>query len=116
MKITESLQTNIENEHNVDNHLTDKNLNNIIGSKNDLRFAGDDFFLKLEEILVKVIGPVAVYVIDDVLWELNETRDKLLVSKIPTLAESISRQISDDAKRVNFLKEILQVIKFYEIS
>ena len=106
----------MEKERKVYTNLTEKNLIDISGRENDDRYAGEDFFLKLEEILVKVIGPVAVYVIDDVLWELNETRDKFLVTMIPMLVESVSRQIMDESKRICFLKEILQVIKSYEIS
>ena len=78
--------------------------------------AGEDFFLKLEEVLVKIIGPVAVYVINDVLWELNESRDKFLKDKIPFLIESISGEILDDGKRMQFQKEMLDLIKDYEIS
>ncbi len=78
-------------------------------------FAGENFFKKLEEVLVKIIGPVAVYVINDVLWELNEIRDKFLIDKIPLLIESISREILDDKKRVHFQKEMLDLIKGYEI-
>ena len=79
-------------------------------------FAGEDFFLKLEEILVKIIGPVAVYVISDVLWELNESREKFLIENIPLLIESVGREILDDKKRMNFQKEMLDLIKGYEIS
>lgn len=79
-------------------------------------FADENFFKKLEEVLVKTIGPVAVYVINDVLWELNEIRDKFLIDKIPLLIESISREILDDKKRVHFQKEMLDLIKGYEIS
>ena len=78
--------------------------------------AGDKFFENLEEVLVKIIGPVAVYVINDVLWELNESRDKYLKDKIPLLIESISGEILDEKKRMLFQKEMLSLIKGYEIS
>jgi hypothetical protein len=87
----------------------------IVEREIDDEIAGDEFFKKLEEILVKIIGPVAVYVINDVLWELNETREKFLVKNIPLLTESISREIHDENKRVNFQKEMLNLIKSYEI-
>ena len=80
------------------------------------KIADQIFFKKLEEVLVKIIGPVAVYVINDVLWELNETREKFLIENIPLLIESISGEILDDKKRVNFQKEMLDLIKEYEIS
>jgi transcription elongation factor GreA-like protein len=59
---------------------------------------------------------VAVYIINDVLWELNETREKFVVEKIPSLTESISREILDEIKRVQFQKDMLKLIKNYEIS
>jgi hypothetical protein len=80
------------------------------------QLAGEEFFQNLENILVKIIGPVAVYIINDVLWELNETREKFVVEKIPSLTESISREILDEIKRVQFQKDMLKLIKNYEIS
>ncbi len=87
----------------------------VVEADNENEVAGEEFFKKLEEILVKIIGPVAVYVINDVLWELNETREKFLVNNIPSLTESVSREILDEAKRINFQKEMLDLIKSYEI-
>lgn len=87
----------------------------VVETDNEDEVAGEEFFKKLEEILVKIIGPVAVYVINDVLWELNETREKFLVNNIPSLTESIGREILDETKRVNFQKEMLDLIKSYEI-
>ena len=98
-------------------NLYEKQLIEIVEEYQSLEeFAGEDFFLKLEEVLVKIIGPVAVYVINDVLWELNETREKLLIENIPLLTESVGKEILDDKKRMNFQKEMLDLIKGYEIS
>jgi hypothetical protein len=88
----------------------------IVEQKTQEEIADEKFFDKLEEVLVKIIGPVAVYVINDVLWELNDSRDKFLKDNIPLLIESISREIVDDTKRVHFQKEMLDLIKGYEIS
>jgi hypothetical protein len=88
----------------------------VVGQETHEEIAGETFFNKLEEILVKIIGPVAVYVINDVLWELNESRDKYLKDKIPLLIESISGEILDEKKRMHFQKEMLDLIKDYEIS
>jgi len=88
----------------------------VVENQNQSEFADEKFFSKIEEVLVKIIGPVAVYVINDVLWELNETREKFLLDNIPLLIESISREILDDKKRVGFQKEMLDLIKEYEIS
>ena len=88
----------------------------IVDQKTNEEIAEEKFFEKLEEVLVKIIGPVAVYVINDVLWELGESREKFQKDKIPLLIESISGEITDDKKRMLFQKEMLEVIKGYEIS
>lgn len=88
----------------------------VVEHESQEEVAGEKFFNKLEEVLVKIIGPVAVYVINDVLWELNESREKFLKNKIPMLIESISGEILDDKKKVQFQREMLDLIKGYEIS
>jgi len=98
-------------------NLYEKKLIEIVEERqNQEEFASEDFFLKLEEVLVKIIGPVAVYVINDVLWELNESREKFLIDNIPQLIESVGREITDDKKRMNFQREMLDLIKGYEFS
>ena len=77
---------------------------------NDIN-VGEDFFTQVEDVLVNYIGPVAPYVINDVLLELNEEKDKFLKEKAPLLIESLSQEILDDSKRVQFQREMLEVIK-----
>jgi methionine synthase II (cobalamin-independent) len=79
--------------------------------KKDQDFVMPSFFTALEEILIKIIGPVAGYIIDDVLWEMDQTREKFLKEQVPILTESISQEISDDGKRVLFQQEMLEIIK-----
>ncbi len=74
-------------------------------------FASSEFFVDLESTLVKTIGPVANYLINDVLWELNEKRDRFLKDRIPLLIESISHEINDEQKSVLFQQEMLTKIK-----
>ncbi len=96
--------------------LYQKNLIEIVVEENiQSRIAGEEFFNNLESILVRIIGPVSMYVIDDVLWDLNETQENFIIEKIPSLTESISREILDDKKRVQFQEEMLSLIKSYEI-
>lgn len=93
-----------------------KNLIEIVVEENiQSRIAGEDFFRNLENILVRIIGPVSKYLIDDVLWELNETREAFIIEQIPSLTEAISREILDDKKQVQFQEEMLSLIKSYEI-
>lgn len=70
-----------------------------------------EFFTKFENVLINYIGPVASYVINDVLLELNEEQDKFLKDNVPLLIESVSQEILDEAKKVKFQQEMLKVIK-----
>jgi hypothetical protein len=79
--------------------------------KKEQETASPSFFKALEETLIKIIGPVAGYIIDDVLWEMDEKRVDFPKEKVPILTESISQEISDDAKRVQFQQEMLEIIK-----
>ena len=74
-------------------------------------FVDTEFFTKFENVLINYIGPVASYVINDVLLELNEEQDKFLKDNVPLLIESVSQEILDEAKRVKFQQEMLKVIK-----
>ncbi len=77
----------------------------------DKIFASNEFFNHLEATLVKIIGPFANYLIDDVIWELNESREKFVNAKVPLLIESISQEINDEQKSVQFQQEMLTKIK-----
>jgi hypothetical protein len=90
-------------------------INNLVGIKDtrkkEQEAVSPSFFKALEETLIKIIGPVAGYIIDDVLWEMDEKRDKFPKENVPVLTESISQEISDDEKRVRFQQEMLEIIK-----
>ncbi len=77
----------------------------------DQIFVSDDFFNKIESSLVKIIGPVANYLIEDVMWELNESRERFDKDKIPMLIEAISQEIKDEQKSVQFQQQMLNEIR-----
>jgi hypothetical protein len=77
----------------------------------DQIYVSSAFFRKLEDALVKIIGPVANYLIDDVLWELSEDREKFVKEKVPMLIEAISQEINDEHKSVQFQQQMLNEIK-----
>ena len=77
----------------------------------DQIYVSSGFFEKLESSLVKIIGPVANYLIDDVMWELSEDRDKFVKDKVPMLIEAISQEINDEHKSVQFQQQMLNEIK-----
>jgi hypothetical protein len=66
------------------------------------------FFTNLEQILTEYIGPVAPFVIDEMLVELNEDRSEFDSAKLPLLTEMISRTIEDDGKRVEYQRVMLK--------
>ena len=67
-----------------------------------------EFFSNLERILTEYIGPVAPFIIDEMLVELNEDRPGFSREKISLLAEMISRTIDDDAKRIKYQTVMLE--------
>lgn len=82
----------------------------------DVKDPGDvivppEFFKHLEATLILLIGPVASYLINDVLWDLNETKENLIKDKVPLLIESISQEISDEEKSIKFQQEMLVKLK-----
>ena len=71
----------------------------------------EKFFEELEHVLIQYIGPVAPYIIEDSLTDLGEGKDKFDREKIPILIEALSQEITDDKKRVEFQKDMLNRIK-----
>jgi hypothetical protein len=71
----------------------------------------DKFFDELEQVLVQYIGPVAPYIIEDILTDLGEDKHNFEDDKIPLLIEALSREITDDKKRVAFQRDMLERIK-----
>ena len=89
-----------------------KNLIQIQKIQNeDQIYVSTVFFDKIENSLVKIIGPVANYLIEDVMWELNESREKFNKDKVPMLIEAISKEINDEHKSVQFQQQMLNEIK-----
>jgi len=77
----------------------------------DQIYVSSQFFEKLENELVTIIGPVANYLIDDVMWELSEDRERFLKDKVPMLIEAISKEINDEQKSVQFQRQMLNELK-----
>ena len=74
-------------------------------------YVNSEFFQMVERTLVHFIGPVAPYVISDVVTELEVDKDRFDKANVPMLIESISQEIPDETKRVRFQKEMLEYIK-----
>lgn len=86
----------------IDVHKTEKREENLLGAS---------FFNNLENVLVKIIGPVAPFVIEDVLADINLTRTKYPSERVAELIELISDEIQDEDKKIKFQSEMLEFIK-----
>jgi hypothetical protein len=76
-----------------------------------IQYVREDFFKRLEAVLVRNIGPVASYIIDDVLSDLNIERSRVSKEDVALLTEAIGQQISDEDKRLKFQQEMLEYLK-----
>lgn len=65
----------------------------------------------MESVLVKIIGPVAPFVIEDVLSDINLSRTKYPSERVAELIELISDEIHDEVKKIKFQSEMLEFIK-----
>jgi len=68
-------------------------------------------FDKLENELTQILGPVAPYVIDDVLWAMEVKRSEFKLNKLAELIESISDEIEDENKRLVFQEKMLLLMQ-----
>ena len=86
----------------IDVYKTEKKEENLLGAS---------FFSNMENVLLKIIGPVAPFVIEDVLAEINLTRSKYPSERVAELIELITDEIQDDSKKIKFQSEMLGFIK-----
>jgi len=68
------------------------------------KIVSENFFLILETELKKVIGPMAVFIINDKLSHLGETKDSLAQDEALSFVEALSEEISQDLKKKEFLR------------
>lgn len=69
------------------------------------------FFENMEKMLMKIIGPVAPFVIDDVISETGDNKSKYPSEKAAELIELICDEIQDEQKKVQFQSEMLNILK-----
>lgn len=74
------------------------------------------FFNILAEELTRIIGPVAPFIIDDVLIETGSQKDRYLLTKVAELVEMISEEIPDEQKKVKFQQIMLSHLKGMKIK
>ena len=69
------------------------------------------FFNKIEEELTKVIGPMAMLIIEEAIEELGETRSAFPDDKIAALVEKISNEIDEENKKLLFSQIMIESLK-----
>ena len=66
---------------------------------------------RLEKEFIQIIGPVAGIIIDDVLTDLEMTRETIDKSSIYSFVEAVSYEIDDANKKLDFQKVSLEFLK-----
>ncbi len=69
------------------------------------------FFKTLSEFFTEVMGPIGPIIIEDEIRLLGEVQDAFPQNKAAELVERISLEISDSAKRTQFQKQMVAVLK-----
>ncbi len=88
----------------------------ITTRKSEKHIVPDSFFETLENELTRIIGPVAPYLIDDTLWNLDLIKENFIAEKVPQLIEAISDEIPDEEKRIAFQQVMLELIKELKLT
>ncbi|HGY56429.1 MAG TPA: hypothetical protein ENK44_12035 [Caldithrix abyssi] len=113
--VAEILALSTDEAINLFNGLFQKGLIEILSvAKEEKKQVPLSFFEKLSEELTKIIGPVAPYLIEDTLWDMEIKKEECDVRKIPEMIEAISEEIPDELKRVQFQKVMLEEMKNLE--
>jgi DNA-binding MarR family transcriptional regulator len=72
---------------------------------------GAEFFSKLNDEFVEIMGPLGPTIIDETIAALGETRESFPREKVAALVERMSADISAEPKRVQFQQIMLDVLK-----
>jgi len=111
-EIAKTLALSADEAINLFNGLFEKGLIELVSvTKAEKKLVSQAFFKVLNDELIKIIGPVAPYLIEDTLWEMEIKIENCDVKKIPEIIEAISEEIQDEMKRVEFQKIMLNEMK-----
>lgn len=69
------------------------------------------FWKTLKTKLAALMGPIAEAIIEDIVADMEETKERFPYSKLPVLIERLSQEIESDEKRIAFEKEMLEMLK-----
>jgi hypothetical protein len=87
-------------------------LNEVTGIQNVFReIVDEEFFDQLMVIFTEVIGPIGPIIVEDEIKFLGEDRAAFPQDKAAELVERVSLEISDSAKRTQFQKQMVAVLR-----
>jgi hypothetical protein len=72
---------------------------------------GGEFLQRLESQLALFIGPIAPFVVEDVLAEMGKSREMLDRGDMPLLVERVSHMLEDSRERVQFQEHMLRELR-----
>lgn len=75
------------------------------------RIVGKTFFDIVRQELTWVMGPMAPVIIEDQVAEMDEKISSFPRDRAAELVEAVSMEISDEGKRVDFQKKMLEILK-----
>jgi len=111
-EVAEVLAMDLDEALNLFNELYEKGLLELISTRKvEEKFLPAEFFDILENELTRIIGPVAPYVIEDVLWAMEANKDQFAEDREAELIEAISEEIPDEHKKVLFQQSMLSKMK-----
>ncbi|NIO04397.1 MAG: DUF4388 domain-containing protein [Proteobacteria bacterium] len=75
------------------------------------KIVGKVFFERVQVELTQIMGPIAPVIIDDTVAEMDEKISAFPKDRAAELVERVSSEISDEGKRLDFQKLMLEVLK-----
>jgi hypothetical protein len=97
--------------------LENKGLIKVISTRKPVKkIVSAPFFKRLENELLKIVGPVAPFLIEDALLEVGSGKNDFESEKIAELIEIISDEIADEEKKVEFQGVMLIQLKNMDIQ
>jgi hypothetical protein len=79
----------------------------------DKAYVSSDVFAGIEYNLKLCVGPMAFYLMEEILQEMKQVREEFERSRLPVLIDLLSIEIDDPEKRLDFQRRIWPVIKPY---
>ncbi|MGH1363034.1 MAG: hypothetical protein ACRBF0_05715 [Calditrichia bacterium] len=110
-QIGEILALNMDETHELFERLEKAGLLELVESNGNDPYVSAELFSELEYRLTYYLGPVAAILVDDMLRELKRSRANLDKRQLPQLVELLTMEISNDEKRIEFQREMLQKLK-----